>query len=94
MRRQCMKSRCLAPNFHELNSSISVPVFCDHDAMVAPQLRGPGRKPQRPATASNDEEPDRLSLPHASVSGSVSASESKTKRRIRFDPDPDGCVVD
>jgi hypothetical protein len=83
-----MNIRCLAPNFHELNSSISALARCDHDAMGAPQMRGPGRKPQRPATARNDVEPGQLSLPHASV------SESKTKWRTRFDPDPDGGVVD
>jgi hypothetical protein len=50
----------------------------------APQKRGPGRKPQRPATASNDEEPGRLCLPHASVSGSVSESKSLgRKNRVR-----------
>jgi hypothetical protein len=49
----------------------------------------------RPDMVSNVEQPGRLPLPHASVSGSESASESKTKRSMRFelelalDPDPD-----
>ena len=42
----------------------------------------------------NDEEPGRLPLPPASVSGSVSPSESKTKWSMRFDPDPELAHLD
>jgi hypothetical protein len=42
----------------------------------------------------NDEEPGRLPLPPASVSGSVSPSESKTRGSMRFDPDPELAHLD
>lgn len=91
-----MKIRCLAPNFHERNSRVSVLGLCDHDAEEGDAEERPGPQapvffdPERLATAKNDEEPARQPL--AARVGIGIGIENEGENTV--DPDPDGGSVD
>jgi hypothetical protein len=94
-----MKIRCLAPNFHERNSSVSVPGLCDHDSIGGAAEERPGSQasvffdPERLATARNDEEPGRQPLAARVGIGIGIGIGIENEGENTVDPDPDGGSV-